>query len=87
MCVECAHLDLHKNYQFKFTLKRKSAGSAVTTTFTKEVMTNHGMNQGKSCGILLANGEKIKNNCVVLGKTLELQGIFVSGKVLIPLGR
>ena len=68
-------------------MKRKSAGSAVTTTFTKEVMTNHGMNQGKSCGILLANGEKIKNNCVVLGKTLELQGIFVSGKVLIPLGR
>jgi hypothetical protein len=45
------------------------------------------MKHGKNCGILLANGEKIKNNSIVLGKTLELEGIFVSGKVLIPLGR
>ena len=44
-------------------------------------------NHEKSFGILLANGDKIKHSSVVLGKTLEIDGLFISGKIVIPFGR
>ena len=39
-------------------------------------------------GILLSIGELLlENKALVLGKTLEIDGLYASGKLLIPLGR
>ena len=45
------------------------------------------MKTGRYFGILLAKTEEYKNKVIVIGKTLEIDGVFVSGKFLIPIGR
>ena len=46
------------------------------------------MKTGKNFGISLTIEELLfENKAFVLGKTLEVDGLYASGKILVPLGR
>ena len=46
------------------------------------------MKTGTNFGISLATVELLlENKAFVLGKTLEIDGLYASGKILVPLGR
>jgi len=46
-----------------------------------------GIEENDSSGILLINDNKLKNTSLAIGKLLERDGVFVSGTLIIPLGR
>ena len=46
-----------------------------------------GIEENDSSGILLVNDNKLKNTSLAFGKLLERDGLFVSGTLIIPLGR
>ena len=46
-----------------------------------------GIEENDSSGILLINDNKLKNTSFAYGKLLERDGLFVSGTLIIPLGR
>ena len=46
-----------------------------------------GIEKNDSSGIILINDNKLKNTSLAFGKLLERHGVFVSGTLIIPLGR